>query len=101
MAERKPQSFANHVRLDPPFHFFVLPVAGLTVIASIVHAVQRPSWFAGWLVIFALAFAVFVVRMRMYALRMQDCSIRFEERLRLGGLLAEPLCFRVGELTER
>ena len=26
MAETRPQTFANHTRWDPPFHFFVLPV---------------------------------------------------------------------------
>jgi hypothetical protein len=48
MTEKAPQNFANHVRFDPPFHFFVLPVTALTVIAAIVHLMQRPSWFV-WL----------------------------------------------------
>jgi hypothetical protein len=29
----KPQAFANHVKFDPPFHFFVLPVLLANVIA--------------------------------------------------------------------
>ena len=39
MAEKLPQSFANHTRFDPPFHFFVLPVFAITVIIAIVHLV--------------------------------------------------------------
>jgi len=27
MAEKKPQTFANHARLDLLFHFFALPVS--------------------------------------------------------------------------
>ncbi len=37
MAETKPQTLANHTRLDPPFHFFLLPVFGLGLILSLVH----------------------------------------------------------------
>ena len=100
MAEKTPQNLANHVRLDPPFHFFVLPVTALTVIAAIVHVVQRPSWFARWLVIFATAIVVLALRARQYALRVQDRVIRLEERLRLRGLLAEPVLSRIGDLSE-
>ena len=100
MAEKMPQNLANHVRLDPPFHFFVLPVTALTVIAAIVHVVQRPSWFAGWLVIFAMAIVVLALRARQYALKVQDRVIRLEERLRLPGLLAEPVRSRIGDLSE-
>ena len=99
MGEKAPQNFANHVRLDPPFHFFVLPVTALTVVAAIVHLVERPSWLAGWLVICAAGIAVLAVRARQYALR-QDRIIRLEERLRPGGLLAHPLRLRIGELRE-
>lgn len=35
MGEKAPQNFANHVRLDPPFHFFVVPVTALTVVAGL------------------------------------------------------------------
>lgn len=100
MAEKMPQNLANHIRLDPPFHFFVLPVTALTVIAAVVHVVERPSWFAGWLVIFATAMVVLALRARQYALKVQDRVIRLEERLRLGGLLPETVRFRIGDLSE-
>lgn len=78
----------------------MLPVTALTVIAAIVHVVERPSWFAGWLVIFATAIVVSALRARQYALKVQDRVIRLEERLRLGGLLAEPVRSRIGDLSE-
>ena len=34
MAEKKPQTFANHTRFDPLFHFFALPVFLLLAIAG-------------------------------------------------------------------
>src|ERR1700747_1390899 len=76
-----PQSLATHRRFDPLFHFFALPVVGLSVIASIVHAVQRPSWFSAWLVLLSIALVIVTLKARMYALRVQDRLIRLEERL--------------------
>ncbi|MGH9504514.1 MAG: DUF6526 family protein [Terriglobales bacterium] len=100
MAEKMPQSFANHTRFDPPFHFFVLPVFAITVIAAIVHLVGHPGLPAAWLVVFTVAAATAVVRMRQYSLRVQDRVIRLEERLRLAILLDKPLRARMTELTE-
>jgi len=100
MAEKVKQSFANHVRWDPPFHFFVVPVLLITWIVSIVHAVRHPGWEQWWAVVFFFAIALLALKARLYSTRVQDRVIRLEERLRLAGLLAEPLRSRVGELTE-
>src|SRR5436305_9204 len=100
MAEKKQQSFANHVRWDPPFHFFTVPVFLITWIVSIVHAVRHPGWEQWWAVVFFFAVALLALKARLYANRVQDRVIRLEERLRLAGLLAEPLRSRLGELTE-
>jgi hypothetical protein len=100
MANPVPQNYGNHTRWDPAFHFFALPVILLTVIAAIVHCVQRPSWFSGWLILFSIATVILAVKARFYALKAQDRIIRLEERERLVGLLTDPLGSRVGELTE-
>ena len=42
MSETKPQTFANHGRLDPWYHFFLAPIALIIFIASIVHLVRHP-----------------------------------------------------------
>jgi hypothetical protein len=94
------QSYAKHARLDPPFHFFVLPVAGINAIVAIWNLVRNPGLAEGWYVILALAGAVAVVKIRTYALKAQDRVIRLEERLRLAQLLPDPLRARIGELTE-
>lgn len=102
MSETKPQTYANHMRLDPATHFFVLPVFLVTLIATIVHLVRHPDSFASvWAVVVAFALIVLAVRTRMLLLRVQDRLIRLEERMRLAVLLPEPLRGRMGELSVR
>jgi Family of unknown function (DUF6526) len=100
MAGKEPQTFANHTRLDPPFHFFVLPVFAAALVTAIVHCIAHPSVHSGSFVVLALAAAMAVLRFRMYAAKVQDRVIRLEERLRLAALLSEPLRPRIAELTE-
>jgi hypothetical protein len=94
------QSFSNHTRFDPPFHFFIVPVAVASLIVSIVHAAKVPSGISFWQVVVALAAVLAVFKIRLYALKVQDRVIRLEERLRLLSVLQEPLRSRVGELTD-
>src|SRR5881628_1230289 len=101
MAEKIPQTFANHTRLDPPFHFFVIPVAAVTFFVMIWNAFQKSFSFTSiWVVVAALAGLVAAFKIRLYALRVQDRVIRLEERLRLAMALPEPLRARTVELTE-
>ncbi len=100
MAEKIPQNFSNHARLDPPFHFFILPVFALTVIISIVRLAMHPGLHSAWVVVFVLAAMAAVFKIRLYALKLQDRVIRLEERLRLAILLDKPLRARIGELSE-
>jgi len=105
MAE-KPQSYANHTRWDPIFHFFVLPVFGLGLLLALIHFFAhlehsdfRDNFHAVMLILLAFTFVVLVVKVRLYSLRVQDRVIRLEERLRLTQLLSEPLRSRIPELT--
>jgi len=100
MAEKKPQTFANHARFDPSFHFFALPVFFLLAIAGMVHFISRPGWHSAVLFVVAVALATAVLKIRLYALKVQDRVIRLEERLRLALLLPDPLRSRIPELTE-
>src|SRR5437870_13534509 len=99
MAEKTAQSFANHVRWDPAFHFFGMPVLLITFIASIVYVVRFPSLMSGWAVVFFAAALLLALKSRLYALRVQDRVIRLEERLRLATLRPE-LRGCVGEVGE-
>ena len=100
MAVPPVQNFANHTRLDPLYHIFLLPVAGINILAAIWNLVRNPSLGSAWFVVLALAGAVVVLKFRLYALKVQDRVIRLEERLRLAQLVAEPLRGRIGDLTE-
>jgi hypothetical protein len=100
MAEQSGQNYAHHRRLDPLFHGFLLPVAGINVVVAIVNLVRNPGLGAGWFVVLALAGAIAVFKIRTYPLKAQDRVIRLEERLRMAQLLPEPLRRRTGELSE-
>lgn len=100
MADQVPQTYGNHTRFDPLYHFFALPVVLLSVIVTLVHCLHRRNWFSIWLVIFSIAIAVVTVKTRLYATKLQDRIIRMEERQRLYRLLPEPLRARIGELSE-
>jgi hypothetical protein len=106
MAENKPQSFANHTRWDPLFHFFLLPVFGLALLLTLIHFFAhlahnnfRDNFHAFLLILLAVALFVLVSKARFYSLKVQDRVIRLEERLRLTQLLSEPLRSRIPELT--
>jgi len=100
MAAQPVQNHANHTRWDPLFHMFLLPVAALNILAAIWNLVRNPGLGSAWFVVLALAAAVAVVKIRTYALKVQDRVIRLEERLRLSQLLAGPVRDRIGDLTE-
>lgn len=101
MSETKPQTYANHARFDPWFHFFLAPIALILVIASIVHLVRHPHLGSVWHVVLAFALFVLLFKVRTYSLKVQDRVIRLEERLRLAALLPEPLRSRINELDVR
>ena len=100
MAEKRPQTFANHVRFDPLFHFFALPIFGLSVIWSIVHFIRHPGLQSAVAFVVLCAATVVALKVRLYSLRLQDRVIRLGERLRLATVLPESLRSRIPELTE-
>ena len=106
MSQTGTQTYANHRRLDPAFHLFVIPVFALGVVLSLVHFFVhlresdfRDNFHAFLLIVLAVALLTLVLKTRLYALKVQDRVIRLEERIRLVQLLPEPLRARVPELT--
>lgn len=100
MSTTVPQTLKNHVRYDPLFHFFVLPVFVFAVIWSIIHVVRHRGLHEAGLVVLLIAALTLAFKARFYALKVQTRVIRLEERLRLHELLAEPLRSRIPELSE-
>jgi len=100
MPAKLPQTRSNHVRFDPAFHFFLAPALLLFLLWTVINLVRNLNSTSVSFVVVAVLMLVTATKARLYALKVQDRVIRLEERLRLSGLLPEPLRSRVGELTE-
>ena len=84
------QSLKSHIRVDPPYHFFLSPIAlvnlGLSLYVT-VHEWPVHSRSHLWWIVVSFAFMAMVALLRGYALKVQDRVIRLEERQRLMQLL--------------
>ena len=98
MAERV-QSYKNHARLLPAFHFFVIPVLLVNVINAIRHVYQVQSQHYAFELVVAVALLMTAFLARIQALAAQDRVIRLEMRLRLRGLLPADLHGSINSLT--
>jgi hypothetical protein len=94
------QSYANHARFDPSFHFFLLPLGLAAIVLSIIVLVRAPGIASALGVVLAIGLVMIAGKTRGYALKVQDRVIRLEERLRLSMLLPEAAKPRIAELTE-
>jgi hypothetical protein len=94
------QNFANHTKLLPPFHFFVLPVMFINFGWSIYR--WKGTGFSldgSERVLLAAALLVGFISVRTMALKVQDRVIRLEEQLRYERVLPADLKARIGEFT--
>ena len=84
------QTYKNHARFDPIFHFFLVPLCLICFVASIVHVVHQHNAPNVLLVpvTFVLLLLAFVAR--SYALKVQDRVIRLEENVRLHWMGVDP-----------
>jgi hypothetical protein len=95
------QSYSNHTKWDPKFHFVVFPILLVNVFYRVYEMLESEINFAmAWEIVVALALLILMFTVRIYALKVQDRVIRLEERLRLERLLPEASRSRIGELTE-
>lgn len=97
----KAQSFENHARWNPLYHFVASPITGLYFVHTAWHAARNPS--AAHLLEAVYAFGVFaaVVASRLMALTVQNRVIRLEMRLRLREVLPAALHPRIAELRTK
>ncbi|MEW5982080.1 MAG: DUF6526 family protein [Acidobacteriota bacterium] len=99
MADRAPQSYANHARLVPAYHFVAFPLFAINLLYWVYVTVTRFSWgnLIGLGTATALVILFFVAR--VMALTVQDRVIRLEERLRMRELLPADLNSRINDFT--
>ena len=93
------QSFKNHARLVPPYHYFVLPMMLVYLVRSVYQTITAFSMDQLLFTLFVLAVAMTALFARVFALKAQDRVIRLEERMRLQQLLGPDLMADVPSLT--
>lgn len=92
------QSYANHRRFFPLFHYFAYPIIAVNVVVAAIWAVRAPGAATIWQLVFAIGVAAAFVAVRASALIVQNRVIRLEQRLRLAALLPDHLRMRIAEL---
>jgi hypothetical protein len=99
----EPQTYKNHVRYDPIWHFFITPLLLLNILfaiyATIHHWPTHRVLFCWWIVM-AIVLLLAVGRARQHSLTAQDRCIRLEERLRFAALLPADELARSQALTK-
>jgi len=99
MSEKRPQTYANHAKWVPLFHYVAMPLLGINLVLALVglldgitiETLNRVGVAVG--LVLALLFA------RVNALKAQDRVIRLEERLRMARLLPDDLQPRIDEVS--
>jgi len=92
------QSFANHARIVPGFHYGVVGALSLNFLWSLVRLYRVPGLDAVVGVITAGGLLGLLFYARMFPLRVQDRIIRLEMSLRLASVLPPDLRARASSL---
>lgn len=93
------QSFENHPRMVPLYHYFTFTLVLALLVWSVVRLVTDFSLDRAMVVVLIVAVVMATYWARVFALGVQDRVIRLEERLRLERLLPDDLGARIGELS--
>lgn len=101
MPEPARQTYANHVRFVPYFHFVLAPILLVNFVYSVYRAVVAFSWPTLLGALMGFAFLLMFLAMRAFAVTVQDRVIRLEMRLRLERILPAELKARIPELGVR
>src|SRR6185369_14313884 len=92
------QSYANHTRWVPLYHYVLFPILLLTLMGSVVNLVQSMGdhqrlYSASLIVVLTICGVLLALFCRTFALKAQDRAIRAEENLRhfvMTGKLLDP-----------
>jgi hypothetical protein len=97
------QTYKNHVRFDPAWHFFILPLVLLNIVFAIYTTIHHwpVHWhFFVWWIVMGIVLLMAVGKARAHSVKVQDRVIRLEERLRFAALLPADELVRSEALTE-
>jgi hypothetical protein len=99
MAQKTPQTFENHARVVPPYHYVAFPLFAINFFFALYQAVVHFSWPNLMGLGLAIALVVLFFLARIMAMTVQDRVIRLEERMRMRELLPADLKPRINEFT--
>ncbi|HYH46773.1 MAG TPA: DUF6526 family protein [Thermoanaerobaculia bacterium] len=91
------QSYANHSRIVPLYHYVAVPILALNQLWALYVLFRDPGAATAMAVLTAFALLLVVYYTRIFPLTVQDRLIGVEERERLARLAPE-LAARAGEL---
>ena len=91
MAEKVSQSFENHARILPAYHYVAFPLFAVNFFYTLYQTVTAFSWanLVGFGLAVALVLLFFIAR--VMAMTVQDRVIRLEERMRMRALFPPDL----------
>jgi hypothetical protein len=95
------QSYENHRRFFPLYHYVALPIVTVNILVVLAQLLRLPALREAWLLIFAVGVAAGFVACRASILTVQDRVIGLEMRLRLAAVLPPELRVRIPELRIR
>jgi hypothetical protein len=92
------QTYKNHARFFPPFHFIAAPILLLNLLNELRHVWLNPNRSTAFAALVAFGLVVGLLAARLMALRVQDRVIRLEMQLRMRNILPADLHSRLHEL---
>jgi len=93
------QTFENHARYVPLYHFVLFAILVVNLGWAVARLVRHPSPDAAVALLLAFGLLLLFFYARSFALTVQDRLIRLEMRLRLAKILPADLTPRIGELS--
>ena len=93
------QSFENHTRLVPAWHFVAAPILLLNFGFAISQIVKAQNFGTVVQLLLSIALLIMWAFSRVFVLTVQDRLIRLEMRLRMATVLPSEMCSRIPEFT--
>ncbi len=92
------QSYKNHARFHPPFHYVLAPIVLIHFVWTAKVFFNSANWYTGEQLMLAVGFVVMAVLTRTCALQAQNRTIRLEERMRFERILPSELATKASDL---
>ena len=99
MSADRTQTYANHRRVFPLYHYVAAPIVTLNIVYMASVAFRNPNAATIWAFVFAVGVGAALLAARTMVLIVQNRVIRLEQRLRLVALLPDRLRGRIVELN--